>query len=146
MPRLFVAIPATLALWTSAALADVIEPGLWKITSQAETNGVLGPPQVSSKCLTPEHTRDVATTFSPIPRMVNSECDPIERSLDGTKLTWRLVCKGQLNVELVGRFEFDTPRHYRATMMTKSSMGGVPMVEAEQRLDAEWVSECQQGQ
>lgn len=146
MLKIRIAVAAALAVWGSAALADVIEPGLWKITSQAMSNGVLNPPQVSGKCLTAKETQDVATTFSPVPRMVNSECDPIERRLEGTRLTWRLVCKGQLNVELVGRFEFDTPRHYRATMLTKSSMGGAPMVEAEQRLDAEWVSECQPGQ
>lgn len=142
MPILYAAVSAMLVLWTSAAFADVIEPGLWRITSQAASNGVLGPPQVSSKCLTPEHTRDPATTFSPVPRMINSECEPIERSLVGTRLSWKLICKGQLNVELTGDFIFDDPRHYRATMRTRSSMAGMPMVDAEHRLDARWVSEC----
>ena len=37
---------------------------------------------------------------------------PIERHLEGKELNWRLVCKGQLNMELTGEFNFDTPHHY----------------------------------
>lgn len=138
-----VILAATLACCVSAAFADGIEPGLWRITSRVETNGVLGPPQVSNKCLTPEQTRDLAKTFSPVMGTVNSECAPIERSLVGTKLSWKLVCKGQLDMELTGDFEFDTPRHYSAKMHTKSAMGGNPLVDLRHTLDAERVSDCQ---
>jgi hypothetical protein len=132
-----------LASWVSTAFADGIEPGLWRITSRVETNGVLGPPQISAKCLTPDQTRDLATTFSPVMGTINSECAPIERSLVGPKLSWKLVCKGQLDMELTGDFEFDTPRHYSAKMRTKSAMNGTPMVDLRHTLDAERVSDCQ---
>jgi hypothetical protein len=137
------AISVVMVSWTSTVFADGIEPGLWRITSQVESNGVLAPPQVSAKCLTPEHTRDLATTFSPIPRTINSECAPIERSLVGPRLSWKLVCKGQLDMELTGDFVFDNPRHYSAKVRTKSSMGGVSMVDMQHTLDAERVSECE---
>jgi hypothetical protein len=93
----------------SAGMADGIEPGLWRITAQSESNGMAGPPHESSKCLTADETRDLAATFSPIPRTINSDCAPIERTLDGTKLSWHLVCRGQLNVDLTGAFSFDSP-------------------------------------
>jgi hypothetical protein len=136
------AIPVVLALWPSIALGDGIDPGLWKITSRVVANGVAGPPQVSAKCLTPELTRDLATAFSPVPRTINSECEPIARSLVGKKLNWKLVCKGQLDMELTGEFIFDSPRHYSATMRTKSAMAGMTMTDAVHTLDAVWVSEC----
>ena len=40
-----IAFSALLVVPTSAALADGIEPGLWKIVSRIETNGVMSPPQ-----------------------------------------------------------------------------------------------------
>ena len=137
-------LPAAVALAMAAttALAAGIEPGLWKITSRTETGGVIGPPHESSKCLTPAEAHDLATTFSPVPNTINSVCAPIERSLIGEKLSWRQVCKGQLNMELTGEFDFDSPHHYTATITTKAEMGGMVMVDSQNTLEAEWVSAC----
>ena len=66
---LFVVIVVLVA---TAAQADGIEPGLWRIINRTETGGVIGPPHVSSKCLTAEQARDLGTTFSPVPSTVNS--------------------------------------------------------------------------
>src|ERR1700728_2055594 len=103
-----VAVPAAvLVLMATAACANGIDPGLWKVISRTETGGVIGPPHESSKCLTPEQTSDLGTTFSPVAGTINSVCAPLERNLSRGKLTWRLVCKGQLNMELTGEFTFD---------------------------------------
>jgi len=126
------------------AYADGIEPGLWKITTRTQSRGETGLPHESSKCLTPEDTRDLATTFSPISRTVNSTCAPIERTLTGTRLSWRLTCKGQLDTELTGEFNFDNPRHYTATLRSKAEMAGIPMVDSESTLEGVWVSACPQ--
>ena len=136
------AAPLVLLSWASLAWADGIDPGLWKITSRVESGGVLAPPQESQKCLTAEQTRDLTTTFSPVSRTVNSECAPIERSLVGTKLSWKLVCKGQLDMDLTGDFTFDTPRHYTATVASKAVMAGMPVANSKTTLEAEWMSEC----
>jgi hypothetical protein len=130
------------ALASTPALADVIDPGLWKIITRTATGGVIGPPHESSKCLTAEQTHDVATTFSPVPGTVNSACAPIERHLDGQRLNWHLVCKGQLDMELTGEFNFDSPHHYTATVQTKATMSGMPMVDSQNTLEGQWVSEC----
>jgi len=138
-----VAVPTVVVLlWNSLALADGIEPGLWKITSRIETGGVLAPSRESQKCLTSEDTHDLAATFSPVSRTINSDCAPIERSLVGAKLTWKLVCKGQLDMELTGEFTFDKPRHYTATVVSKAVMAGMPVANSKTMLEAEWVSEC----
>ncbi len=132
------------ALSASAASADGIEPGLWKIISRTESGGAAGPPHELSKCLTAEQTSDLAITFSPIPSTINSVCAPIERSLRGPLLTWHLVCKGQLNMDLSGEFDFDSPHHYTGTVRTRAEMPGMPMVDLRNTVEGQWVSACPQ--
>lgn len=138
-----IAVSFVLFLGATAAFADGIEPGLWKIISRVESNGVISPPRESMKCLTPDQTQDIATTFSPVSRTINSECAPIERNFVDGKLTWKLICKGQLDMELAGDFTFDSRRHYSAAVRSRATMAGAPPVESVNTLDAEWVSECQ---
>jgi hypothetical protein len=133
-----------LTLVNAAAFADGIAPGLWRVITRTETGGVIGPPHESSKCLTPEQTGDLATTFSPVAGTINSVCAPIERNLSGGKLTWRLVCKGQLNMELTGEFTFDDQHHYTGIVHTKAEMAGMPMVDSRNTLEGQWASECPQ--
>ena len=138
---------AVLAVATTAAMAakaDGINSGLWKVITRTETGGVIGPPHESSKCLTADQTRDLATTFTPVPTTVNSVCTPVEHNLAGEKLSWRLTCKGQLDMELTGEFTFDSPHHYSGTIRTKAQMGGMTMVNSQNTLEGQWVSECPQ--
>jgi Protein of unknown function (DUF3617) len=133
---------AAAVLAGSVAFADGIDPGLWRITSRTATGGVIGPPHESSKCLSASEAHDLATTFSPIAGTINSVCAPIERSLDGGRLIWHLICKGQLDMELTGEFNFDNPHHYTATVTTKAAMAGMQMIDSQNTLEAQWVSEC----
>ena len=139
-----VALTAAVTLAASAACADGIDAGLWKIISRTATGGVIGPPHESSKCLTAEQTNDLGATFSPIPSTVNSVCAPIERSLSGPRLTWHLVCRGQLDMELTGEFNFDSPHHYSGTVRTKAEMAGMVMVDSQDTVEGRWVSACPQ--
>jgi hypothetical protein len=126
----------------SRASADGIEPGLWKISIRSVSNHVIGPPQESTRCLNADQAKDVVTTFSPVARTQNSTCAPIERQFEGQKLTWHLVCKGQLDMELTGEFQFDGRKHYTATTTTKAAMRGQAMIDSRDLLDATWVSAC----
>jgi hypothetical protein len=139
--RVALVVPVLVAA-ASVAFAQEIAAGLWKITSRTETGGVIGPPHETSRCLTAEQVRDLVNTFSPQSRTENSVCAPIERNFTGQKLTWRLVCKGQLDMELTGEFNFDDPHHYTATTRTKAAMGGMTMIDSQDTLEAQWVSEC----
>ena len=135
---------AVVTLAASAALADGIDPGLWKITTHTESDGVVGPTHESSKCLTAEQTNDLGATFSPVATTINSDCAPMERSLKGPLLTWHLVCTGQLNMELSGSFDFDSPHHYTGTVQSKAEMQGMPNVDSQNTIEGEWVSACPQ--
>lgn len=135
---------ALLALPAAAALADGIEAGLWKVTTTSVTEGMAGPPRQSSNCLTAEQVKDLAATFSPITRTINSTCEPMQRSFDGKKLTWHLLCKGQLDMELTGEFDFDSPHHYTGTVQSAASMAGQPMPGSKNTVEGEWVSACPQ--
>jgi hypothetical protein len=119
-----------------------IQAGLWKITTSVETNGVTAPPRDSFKCLTTEQVNDLPATFSPQAGTVNSICAPLERTFDGEKLHFHLICKGQLDMELTGAFDFDSAHHYTGTVEAKASMAGQTMPPSVQKLDAQWVSEC----
>ncbi len=136
-----------MALSAATAHADGIAPGLWKVTTRSGSGGVIGPPQESSKCLTTAQTSDLPATFSPVPqKTVNSDCAPIVRNFSGGKLTWRMVCKGQLDVELSGEFDFDNPHHYSGTIRTKAAMAGAALGDSENMIDAQWVSDCPKGE
>ena len=62
--------------------------------------------------------------------------------MDGPRLTWRLVCKGQLDMELAGEFNFDSPHHYTGTVTTKAAMAGMQMVDSQDTIEGQWVSDC----
>lgn len=131
-----------LLLTATVACAAGIDPGLWSIVSRTATGGVIGPPHESSKCLTAAQVHDLPTTFSPVGGTVNSKCAAIERNFSGGKLTWKLVCKGALDMELTGEFIFDGPHHYRATVRTKAAVAGRTMIDAQDTLEGHWVSAC----
>lgn len=144
-----VALPAVvaaaiLALSASTVIADGIEAGLWKITTTVENAGMSAPPHQSSKCLTAKDVADLPATFSPIASTINSTCAPMQRSFDGKTLKWHLVCKGELDMELTGAFNFDSPHHYTGTVQSRASMAGQPMPNSKNSVEAEWVSACPQ--
>jgi len=138
------AAAAVLAVTASIAFAEGIEAGLWKLTTVVEIGGMTGPPRETSKCLTADQVHDLPTTFSPVANTINSTCAPIERNFDGKKLTWHLLCKGQLDMELNGAFDFDNPHHYTGTVQSKASMMGQPMPGSKNTVEAQWVSACPQ--
>jgi hypothetical protein len=47
-------------------------------------------------------------------------------------------------MELTGEFNFDSPRHYMATVQSKAAMGGMPMVDSQENIEARWLSACPQ--
>lgn len=147
MPKLirllvFTAVFAGGVALAAAASADGIAPGLWRIISRTETGGVIGPPHESSRCFSADEARDLATTFAPPASAANSSCTPVEHGLDGQKLNWRIMCKGQTDMEQTAEFNFDSPHHYTATMRTRAAVSGQTMIDSQDMLEGQWVSEC----
>jgi hypothetical protein len=135
-------LAAASALAAHAAFAGGIAPGLWRITSRTETGGVIGPPHETLRCISVDQAQDLASTFTPRAAARDSGCAPAEHSLSGQTLTWRLACKGQTDMEQTGEFIFDGPRRYTATIRTHASVAGKPMIDAQDMLEGQWISEC----
>jgi hypothetical protein len=145
MNRTWITLICALAVLTVAAAAeDLIEPGQWKITTNTLMNGAPMPPQVKARCLTPEQAGDVGKTFGAAIDTVNSSCERTEYQATGRTLKWRLQCKGQIDMDVSGDFNFDSPVHYTATILTKGWMAGSLMSDVKTELTGERVSECQQ--
>jgi hypothetical protein len=137
-------VAVAMAMIAPMARGDGIEAGLWKITTVVETGGRAGPPRDTSKCLTADQVTDLPATFSPVANTINSTCEPLARTFDGKKLSWHLVCKGQLDMELNGEFNFDSSHHYAGTVQSKASMGGQEMPGSKNSVEGTWVSACPQ--
>jgi hypothetical protein len=131
------------AMTVSAAAEDVIESGQWKVTTNTVMNGATMPPQVKAKCLTPEQTGDIGKTFVPEVGTVNSNCERAEYEAAGRKLKWRLQCKGQIDMEVAGSFDFDSPQHYTAVIASKGWMAGSLISDVKTQLEGEHVGACQ---
>jgi hypothetical protein len=138
---LFFWIPA---LMDSAAAENLIEPGQWTVTSNTQMNGATMPPAVKSRCLTPEQTADVHQTFGPAGGTVNSTCERTEYETNGRKLKWRLKCRGQLDTDVSGDFNFDSPVHYTAAIVAKATMAGALISDVKTELEGKHVGDCQQ--
>jgi hypothetical protein len=130
------------ALAVAAAADNLIEPGQWKVTTNTRMNGSAMPLQVKARCLTPEQAGDVGTTFGPAMTTVNSDCSRTEYEVTGRKLKWRLQCKGQIDMDVAGEFNFDSSSHYTAVIATKGWMAGALMTDVRTELEGEHVGEC----
>jgi hypothetical protein len=131
-------------LGASAAAENLIEPGQWKVTANTVMNGAASPPQVKDRCLTPEQVGDIATTFGPVSGTVNSTCERKEFDATGRTLKRRLICRGQLDIDVAGSFNFDSPFHYTATITSKGAMAGRLISDVKTELEGERVGDCQQ--
>jgi hypothetical protein len=129
---------------TSAAAEDLIQAGQWKVTATTVMNGAATPPQAKARCLTPEQVGDVAKTFGPVSGTVNSTCEKTEYEANGRTLKWHLQCKGQIDIDVAGSFNFDTPLHYTATITSKGRMAGALISDVKTELEGERVGDCQQ--
>jgi hypothetical protein len=125
----------------SSAWAQTLEPGRWRVMTTT-LSGPLAPPQVATRCLTPEDVADLGKTFVPQVKTENSECTRTEFKLELSGLTWRLQCKGQLDMDVAGQFIFDSPTRYSAMVTTKASMLDQIVQQSMVSISAERIGEC----
>ena len=137
------AVAAVFVGLATAMAADGIQPGLWKITSAVLNNGTQMPPQTNTRCLTAEQAGDLADTFSPRFGGVNTTCQRAQYEKSEQKLTWRLECRGQLNMDSAAEFIFASPLRYTAVISTKGWMGNQQIMDTQVTLEGEFVGACQ---
>jgi Protein of unknown function (DUF3617) len=121
--------------------ADPLEPGLWKIVTRVDMNGMQGPGEAKTRCLKAEDARDLERTFAPEYRVQGSVCERMQLAWSGQKFSWRIRCTGPLSMEVAGTYDFDTPRHYSGEVTTLAAMAGGEM-RTRTTLEAEHIGEC----
>jgi len=136
-------VVAVLAGLATASAADGIQPGLWKITTAVLNNGMQMPSQTNARCLTAEQAGDLADTFSPRFGGMNTTYQRTQYKKSEQRLTWRLECRGQLNMDSAAEFTFVSPLRYTAVISTKGWMGNQQMVDTQVTLQGEYVGACQ---
>jgi len=121
-----------------------IQPGQWMVTTKTMVNGAPVPPSSRARCVTPQQASEITKTFGPQVGTVNSTCaDPVMETTAKT-LNWRLECKGQMDMNVQGSFDFDSPTRYTATVSSKAWMAGSQISDAETKVEGERVGECTQ--
>jgi len=128
---------------TGDAGTDGLRAGQWQTVQTPEINGVVGPAQQGTRCLTPEAVADLDKTFSPVSRTTNSTCERVEHESTPQRLKWRLQCTGQIDMEVSGEFTFDSPEHYAATITARSFMQGRLMQSVRTSIEGRRVGDCQ---
>ena len=107
-------------------------------------NGAPTPPTSRGRCFTVEQTTNPTKTFGPQLGTINSTCaDPIMETSTGT-MKWKLECKGQMDMNLQGSFEFDSPTHYTATVTSQAWMGGSQISDVKTEIEGERIGDCTQ--
>lgn len=145
MTRFAVLSVCASALMAAAAKAeDLIEPGQWKVTTTMTMNGSAVPPQAKMRCITADQAADVSKTFGPVSGTVNSTCETPQSEVNGRALKWRLQCRGTLDLDVEGQFNFDAPRHYSAIVISKGRMAGQLISDVKSELEGERVGDCTQ--
>src|SRR5262249_37947274 len=104
--------------------ADGLRAGQWRAINSPEIDGVAGPVQQNTRCLTPEAVAAHDKTVSPISRTTNSTWERVEHQSTAHRLKWRLQCTGQIDMDVAGEFTFDSPEHYTAVITARSFMLG----------------------
>ena len=130
-----------LLLAAQGAFAETLEAGRWRVATTTLSNPG-SPPEVAMRCLSPEDVADPGKTFAPQIATVNSDCERTEFKLEPTGLTWRLQCKGQLDMDVSGQFIFASPTNYSALVITKATMLDRIVQENMVSIAAERVGDC----
>ena len=121
---------------------DRIDHGWWKITTKLVMNGAPMPPDVKTRCLSPEQAGDPAKTFGPEVASVNTECKKIEEIMQSGRLKWHMQCSGQIDIDVTGDFTFHSATHYSATVATKAFMAGQKVADSSAAIEGERSGAC----
>jgi hypothetical protein len=142
MLRALALVAATCLAGAVCAQNERIDHGWWKTTTNVVMNGAQMPPEVKTRCLSPEQAGDPVKTFSPEVASVNTECKKIEETMQAGRLKWHMQCKGQIDIDVTGDFTFDSATHYSATVATKAFMAGQKVADSRAAIEGEHSGPC----
>lgn len=107
-------------------------------------NGAVTAPAARPRCMTPRQTENMMATFGPQMGTVNSTCAEPVTETTGRTLKWRLECRGQMDMNVEGSFDFDSPTHYTATVSSKAWIAGTQISDVKTDIEGERIGDCAQ--
>ena len=145
MTRFAIVLLSSLPALTAAAAAEnLIEAGEWKVTSTTAINGTAcrhSQRRAASRRSRPQTSpRPSGRSRAPSIRLRGAR----HRDQPGKTLKWRLQCRGQLDIDATGEFNFDSPRHYTAIITSKGRMAGALISDVKTEIEGERVGDCTQ--
>ncbi len=80
-------------LGTATAGQNIMQPGLWEITTEVEMTGMpmKMPPQTTRHCYTAE---ELSNSRNAVPRSDDSNCEIMNYRLEGNTASWEIRCHG----------------------------------------------------
>lgn len=132
----------TLCFGALAAQAAEPRPGLWKITSVSERNGVKVGERSLDSCITADAAKSLTQIQFDDKVDPRNECRKLDEQRVGSSLTWRVRCTGAVPVETKALFVFDSPEHYSAELTTTLTVVRTTL-ESTLKIEGRRVGECQ---
>ena len=134
---LVVALAVIVAV-TAAIAQTPVRPGLWETTVQMQMAGspIQMPAMKSTRCVTPEQSKDPATSLPTGPHgraRRKSDCKMSDYKVSGNTATWKMVCTTPQAMTSTGEMTF-TDDTYDGTMKSDTPQGAMTMKIAGKRL------------
>jgi hypothetical protein len=134
------AVLCSLALPTTSAEAQTVQPGLWRSKSKMQAGGIPGLPAGMDQdgedetCVTPAEAKDPARAFTQ-----QGDAPGCKQSAKwaGSQLNFEIKCTGAEPSTTKGTFTFDSPTRYRGTMTTTMLGPSITM-----QIEGQRVGEC----
>ncbi|HTD28516.1 MAG TPA: DUF3617 family protein [Xanthomonadaceae bacterium] len=104
-------------------------PGLWMTTTSVVSHGHPGKPSIKWHCVFENNDPWVSFADLSIP---GEQCKRSDEQRTSTALSWNLVCAGHSRASGQGRVDFDSAKHYTASIVLKNR-GEVVHVEGLRR-------------
>jgi len=105
-----------LSLPSLAPAAEMMKPGLWEITTSMEMPGMpfQPPTQTMRHCYTEQEVKE-----EPVPK--NDNCKITDFKSSGSKVSWKLECKGEMAGKGEGEITYQGDSAYegKATIQTQ---------------------------
>ena len=122
-----------------ARVAEAMQTGLWKIKMTRDVGGKVAPANEVTQCIKPDQVMQ-PETMSP-GQQKTPNCKMLDLKTEGNKTSFRTVCSGPREMEMVSTITYHSPQHYTNVMRTTGTSGGRP-INSTMTIDAQRIGDC----
>ena len=101
-----------------------VQPGLWKTTVTASSNGQTMPPHAEERCITQKEIDDFGNKLAETTNAPHESCQRTAFKETSNTVEFKYECTGQFAMNGEGDFKFDRPGHYTGKVTTKGNIMG----------------------